>query len=708
MNPTKKSNFDEAIIYTQILNARLLLVVDTLTTLRVLDINSLEVENELKFDNIHTSYSSKVISFTSNARYFALISQDTKESRLYETKSKKIIATVNRHLGGASCVGIDPKDRYMFSCGDDGITFGVDIKSGQLAFTLPRHKDSLIDIAFSDNGKWVATAGYDKNIFLSDLGMMTLTAKLKAHSSPVIKLQFLSNNRLFSIDKNGGAVIWNLNNFKVITRLKNIHDDVTAVVVGDVDMFLFLGTKLGYILVYDLITYEQISRNYIKLDSAITALNFNETDKELIIATEHKELLFYDIFSGEDQFDELLKQKKYKLMQNHIEKNPLLNYTKVSKIFAVLWEKTVQKAKEFLENSEKDKAVEIFKNFMEIPSKKQFAQKLLQEYAEYDKFLNFIKNRKIALAYAITNIHPVYKETKIYRSMELEWEKSFELAKKYFLDPKLSHKVQEILAPYRGISDKTKFIQELTLNGQVYKRFRDAVGQKDFKLSFELVKQNPFLKEYSEYKALMKYSDTLYMKAQVLLGNGETHAAIKIFRILLDFEDFKDEARENIVRIENKQKFFNAVKEDDMVLAYNLLDEFPDLKESKDGKRLQMIWENDLLTANESALCTDIIGIKIVLDKYMKIKSKNVAIANVLSRYYITQLENALKENIDQKIIENGIKNYILYYGVTEQIEFFFDDFKVRYPDSKLNIKSQTEGSLNSWRPSMIVKSILD
>ncbi|MEK6659127.1 MAG: hypothetical protein AABY36_05540, partial [Campylobacterota bacterium] len=490
--------------------------------------------------------------------------------------------------------------------------------------------------------------------------------------------------------------------------LKNIHDDVTAVVVGDVDMFLFLGTKLGYILVYDLITYEQISRNYIKLDSTVTALNFNETDKELIVATDRGELFFYDIFNGEDQFDELLKQKKYKLMQNHIEKNPLLNYTKASKIFIVLWEKTVQKAKEFLENSEKDKAVEIFKNFMEIPSKKQFAQKLLQEYVEYDKFLHFVKNRKIALAYAITNIHPVYKETKIYKSMELEWEKSFELAKKYFFDPKFSYKVQEILAPYRGISDKTKLIQELTLNGQVYKRFRDAVGQKDFKLSFELVKQNLFLKEYSEYKALMKYSDTLYMKAQVLLGNGETHAAIKIFRTLLDFEDFKDEAKESIARIENRQKFFNAVKEEDVVLAYNLLDEYPDLKDTEDGKKLQMLWEDDLLKANESALCADIIGIKIVLDKYMKIKSKNAAIANVLSRYYIAQLENALKENIDQKIIENGIKNYVLYYGTTEQIEFFFDDFKVRYPDSKLNIKSQTEGSLSNWRPSMIVKSILD
>ena len=89
----------------------------------------------------------------------------------------------------------------------------------------------------------------------------------------------------------------------------------------------------------------------------------------------------------------------------------------------------------------------------------------------------------------------------------------------------------------------------------------------------------------------------------------------------------------------------------------------------------------------------------------MKINSKTVAIATVLSSCYITQLEKSIK---DKKTIEKGIKNYILYYGVTEQLTSFFETFKEKYPDTKLNPYSQTQGSINSWRPSMIVKSILD
>ncbi len=708
MNPARKSNFDETIIYTQILDEKTLLVVDAFTTIRYLNIENLAVKNELKIAILHPRYSTKVISFTSDGKYFASISQDAKESNLYETKRKEIIAAVSRHQGEVSCVGIDPKNKYMFSCGDDGMVFGVDINTAQLAFTLPRHVDSVNDIAFSSDGNFVATASYDKNISIYNLSMMIPKGKLKAHSAPVMKLQFLDKNRLFSVDKKSSAIIWDLSNLKVISRLQGVHDEITQTVVGHESKFLFLGTKLGYILVYDLNSYELISRRYIKLANAITALNFNEATKELIIATDSGDLLFYNIFENEESFTELLREKKYSFMQHSIEENPLLKYTKASKVFDALWDKTIQMAKKYLENSDKIGATRLFDSFIAIPAKKQIMQKLIQEYAEFDKFLMFIKNRKIALAYGLANLHPLYKESKVYKNMESEWEKTFTLAKKYLLDSKLGYKAQEILMPYRGISEKTVLIQELVQDVYVYKRFIDFLGQKEFKLIFELVKQNPFLKEYPEYKALIKYSDSLYMKAQVLLGNGDTNSAIKIFRVLLDFDDFRDEAKEIISEIENRQKFFNAIEDEDIILAYNLLDISPALQESEDGKKLQNQWEEDIFKAYGYANNADVDALKTVLEKYLKVKSKNIDIANVMSLCYISQLHKVLEDNVEQKIIENGIKNYILYYGQTEEIKDFFVLFQAQYPETKLNIESQTHGSMGNWRPSMIINSILE
>jgi len=707
MKPIKKSSFSAALIYAKILDAKTLLIVDSLTTASYLDMESLKLVDEIKIDIEHSREDSKAVSFSSDAKYFAVIDSEYRKSMLFETKSKKLLATVDRHQGEVSCVVIEPHDRYMFSCGDDGITYGIDIKSSQLAFTLPAHKDFVTDISFTQDGKYAATSGYDKSISLYNLAMMTPQGKLKAHSAPVVKLLFLGEGRLFSLDKKGGAIIWDINSAKVIARPKGIHDEVISMCIGSKNRFLFLGTKLGYVLVYDLLSYEQISKKYIKLSDAVTSLAFDDTREELIVGSASGELLVFNIFEQEEHLQSMLEQKKYAHISGCIKTNPLLVYTKPYRTFEILWEKTLQRAKLLLENSEKAKAEGLFKDFLVIASKKQQMQKLISEYSEYEKFLSYVKAKKLSLAYSLVNLHPLYKETKVYKSMEAQWERDLALAKKYMLDQKSSNKVQEILLPYRGISEKTALIQELVQNINAYKRFREAITHRKFKLAFEIAKQSEFLKEHPEYRALVNYSDNLYMKAQVMIGNGDSNSALQIFRILLDFDDFKEEAQESIAMIEANRKFFSALKEQNISLAYAIMDEFEVLKESKDGRVLNAQWEEDLEIASDFALHADIDGAKGILAKYMNIKSKSQEIANVFSKAHITQLYRALDEDKDQKSVENGIKNYMLYYGLTKRIEGFFEDFKVKFPHSKININSQKQGSISSWRPSMIVNSIL-
>jgi len=708
MMPVENYNFSKAIIYIKIIDNDTIIVVDSSTTVRYLEINSLkEKKSTFRAIIIHSRYIPKIIDFSSDGTIFASLSSDCRESKLYSITSKKVIAKVDRHHGEVSCVGIDSQDRYMFSCGDDGKTFGIDINSGQLALTLPVHVDSVSDIAFSNDGQLVATASYDKNIFIFSLSMMTSKCKLKAHSSAVVKILFLTQNRLFSVDKNSSAIIWDINTAKVIARLKGIHDDITKVTVGCDGKFLFLGTKLGYILVYDLDNYQLIDRRYIKLSHTITSLDFNNTKNQLIVGSDNGDLLFYYIFEKEDYLNDLLSQKNYSAMQDCINENLLLKYTNPSQILNALWQRTLQKAKEYLANRQADKAIKLFENFKTIPAKKQIMNRLIAEFKDFEKFIILVNQKKIPLAYSLANVHPVYKESKIYQTMELQWKKTFALAQKYILEPKSADKAVEILAPYRGVSEKTKLIQDLLVNAKVYRRFRVAIGQKDFKLSFELTKQHPFLKEYNEYETLIKYSDSLYIKSQILLDKGDTHSAIKLLRILLDFDDFKEEAKNIILDIENRQKFFNAMKDGNLLICYNLLNESLDLQDTEDGKKLDMLWKNDLNIANAYAANADVKGIKNILKKYMMISSKMISIATVLSYCYIAQLEKALNLKKEQRAIENGVKNYILYYGLSEDFLSFFNNFKIKYPDTKLNVESLKKGSLNSWRPSMIVDSIL-
>ncbi|MBC8238612.1 MAG: WD40 repeat domain-containing protein [Helicobacteraceae bacterium] len=708
MEVLRSKNFKDAIVHTQILDDGRLLIVDAKSTVRYLDLQTLELLDGFKANIHHLRYKNKVIEFSSDGKYFAILKTDSKESRLYNTKTKKVIVKVDRHHGEASCVGIDPHSKYMFSCGDDGKTFVMDIQSGKLVFTLPMHIDAVNDIVFSCDGNLVATCSYDKKISLFNLTMMTQKYKLKAHSDPVMKMTFIGHNRFFSVDKNNQGIIWNLRNAKVITRLDGIHDDVTQVITAEENQFLFLATALGYVLVYDLKTYEQLSKKYIKVGSSITSLVFDEKSKELILSCNDGNVSVYNIYEGEEHINTLLREQRYEDIQAYVDVNPLLEYTEIHSRVANLWQNTLAKAKLHLQKGDKKTAIALLGHFKNVPAKNKIMQEIILEYADYDKFVDVAKGGKLLLAYGLANQHPMYKETPIYKSLEQRWKKAFALAQKHALDPKGMDTAREILAPYRGISDKTKLIQDLFAQAEVYKRFKIALGQKDFKITFELIKLHPFLMEFPEYTTIMNYGDTLYIKSQEFLNVGDTHSAIKMIRILVDFPDFAAEVKEMMLDIESKQKFFKAVKDEDIVTAYNMLDISADLQDTEDGKRLQEEWNKDLAVASAHAVEGDAAGIERALSSYMMIRSKYRALATVFGWCYMVQLEQAVAVKKDKFLIEEGIKNYILNFGLEDQILSLYEIFIKKFPSSKLNLELLTKGSLSMWRPSMIVESILD
>ncbi len=708
MKVVNSQTISKPVILLEILDDGTLAAVNADSVVRILDKESLELVSGFKVGITHERYKTKVVAYSHDAKYFATLSANARESLLYNATSKKVIGTVSRHQGEVSCVGIDPLSRFMFSCGDDGKTFAIDTKSGKLVFTLPMHIDTVNDIAFSPNANWVATASYDRKVSLFNLVTMSPKEKFTGHSAPVMKLQFLSKNELLSIDKKSSAIIWDIHSGKIIQKLEGIHDDVTQICISKDDNLLFLATELGYVLLYQLDTYKQLSQKYIKVSSMITALEFDTQTRHLIIGTEDGFVSRYNIYEGEEKLKALLKVKNFEAIHAEVEKNPVLQFTKIANLVSNFWNHALEKAKILLQNGDKKTAHLLLQNFQSIPAKNTIIQKLFKDYENFDKFKQTAQEGKLAVAYNLAHTYPVYKESKIYQALEERWKKTLTNAQKLALNQKGMAQAQELLAPYRGITQKTKFIQEVMSKGEIYKRFRVAIGQKDFKVCFELIKHNPFLKEFPEYDSLMKYGDTLYIKAHQFLKNGDTHSAVKILRVLSDFTDFKEEVQLLMKELESKQKFFNAIEEDDIVTAYNMMAISEDLLLTDEGKKLHEKWHKDLEKANYHAALGDATGVKDTLSYYLNISSKQRSLATLFAWAYIVQLENALRSDTPQIVIENGIKNYVLNFGLLEQIESFFTAFKEKYPSSKLNLELLSKGSLAMWRPSMIVNSILD
>jgi WD40 repeat protein len=707
MKEIKKLNFKRPVVMLKILDNSTLVVVDNQTTVRFLNRDTLKVTGGFKAGMIHERFKQNVVTFSSDGTKFASLSSDCREARLFNTQTKKAIAKMTRHQGEVACVEIDSKDRYMFTGGEDGKTFVVDLKTGKLAFTLPHHADTINEIAFSPNGNWCVTVSYDRKVGVFNIATMTPKHKLKLHAAPVMKAKFIDASRFISIDKNSTAIVWNTYSGEAISRLQGIHDDVREMLITKDGLFLFLGTQLGHVLVYELENYTLLARSYIKLSTPISSLEFDSISNFLIVGSEDGNIIFYDIYEGRKHLKILLKQTRYDKAYKETENNPLLVYTKEFKFIYNMWEKTYEKAKYFLQRGERKKAISLFENFKNIPSKKTLINRLLQEYKDFDKFIELVKGGKFALAYSMARITPIYQESSIFKSLEKQWQKTFIQAQKMVMQPSGLERAKDILVPYRGIPEKTNHIQELLKEGKVYVTFKKVISEKNFRMAFKLIDQFEFLKEFPEYTAMISYADKLYIYAQKYILDDNTAAALKTLKMLSEFNDFEKEANQLRDDIENRLKFERAMRADDILLAYSLLDNSDDLQETEDGKKLQKAWNDDLEKANSYAASGDIDSIEEVLKPYMQIKTKYMAIGSVVAWCYVTQLEKAVKEKTDLTIIEDGIKKYILTFGLRDEIESFYHICQKFYEELEIDLEMLPKGSLKQWRPSMIEKSIL-
>ena len=701
-------NYHEPIIFIKKMEDGRLIITDSKSTIRVLDLDTLVTVDGFKAKIEHQRYKNRVIDFSTDGKYFGTITADEKETRLYSIVTKKAIAKVSRHQGDVSCVGIDPRNRYLFSCGDDGKTFVIDILNAKLAFTLPPHPDTINDVAFNKSGQWVATCSYDRKINVYNLDIMQIKDKLVGHSKPVMKVCFISKNRLLSIDKMGSVIVWNLYDSSIITRLGGVHDDVTSIVADDTGRYVFMGTKLGYVIVFDVEKYEMISRDYLKVDSTITSMYFDNDGDFLYLGTDKGDIRKYYIYDGIDIIKLLIQKKDFGDIEKHINSNPLLRNTEIYDILETIWERTFKKAQRLLEVGKKDEASKILETYRVIPSKNTMINKLFQDYQDFQKFYKLAKDGKLALAYSLANQFPVYKESNLYKKLEEQWREKFKKAQKLAMDPRTLDQAKEILKLYRGISEKAKDIQEMFVKSDVYNRFKVALGAKDFAQVYAFLDKYPFLKQFPEYQIMMNYAESLYKKALENIEQNDLNMALKYLRMLSEFREYEEDVKNLIDDIETRYKFFAALKDEDLSKAYLYLSQNEELLSTPEGKKLEKEWNDSLAEANKAAAKGNIYEVKEALGKFMDVPSKYQAIASIFSYTYMSQLEQAIRDKLDQQTIEKGIKNYISYFGLNDQIENFYKIFKKHYKNSKLNIELLHEGSMVSWRPSMVVDDILE
>jgi len=705
MEILKLLNIKVPILQIKMLSNGSLSIVDAQTTVRLLSMDDYKIIGGFKSNIHHERTSGDIVDVAFRGDYSISVIPKSNKAALFSMENKELLYKLGRHQGEIESVGIDPNSRYCVTCGQDGKVFVWVIKTARLAFSMPPHADFVTSIAFNDSGQWIATGSFDRTINLLNLATMKRPLKLIGHGSVIVSILFLLDLRLLSAEKEGGLIVWDIRTGKVLKRLPKMNDTITTMCISTDKRFVFVGTKLGYIALYDMHSMELVKQRYLKESESISSIAFIESDFRLAIGTVQGNVRFYSLFGDQDAYMDLLRQRQYKAFYLLLDENPILLYSRAYELAEKIWEDVLSKARYYLEKVEKAKAKELLDLFSGIPQKNGLIAQILQDYEKYAQFLACAQEGRLPLAYSLSKQCTSFQDSEPYRKMELRWKKLFSKAQEVILAVGGEEQARILLAPYRGISEKTTLIQQLFAQKQLYEYFKKVIASRNFIKFFELIKNHPFLKEFSEYDTVMEYADKLYIQGMKAYQNNDLPTAKKACEVLIHFPDYSKEANQLLETIKVKHLFFDAISSENYLNAFAYLASYPLLYEMPEAQKLEGHWNKVLDLALRYALKGEIEGLRKQFEFYLPISAKYVSMGSVFAQCYSVQLEQKLHAHAPSSELENGIRNYVGLFGVDDYIMFFFNLYKRDY-ETRLDLKMIKQGSLESWAPSMLINDI--
>ena len=701
MQPIKILHLKVGVSKIKYLGNGIVAIVDELNTLRLYDVNEFKLVGGFKIKLPKNNPIENSIDVSLNGKYIAIAVRGKRKIAIWSIPKKRLLYSFGWHKGDILTVSFDRESKYLISGGEDGRAYVWSLQTGKMVFTLPPHADYVLSSDFSLNSLWCATGSYDRSVSITNLSAMDFTFRKRAHTSAVSFIKFFHHHKMVSGSKTGELIVWNYPKGEVFKRLDNVNDMVLDIAFSNDYKYMFVvANNTKKLAFFDLEEYSLITDEFVKIISSPTTIEFIAELNYIVIGTIDGEVIFYDLYQDEKELRKFINEKNFEKAYELVYKNPFLRKSNVYLQLEKYWEDSLQKAQLLLEKGEVNTAKSILAPFLKVSLKRAFIQNLLKDFLEFEKFKLAVEKRKYPLAYSLVAKYPFLKETKYYKIMEQDWKKRFTKAKELILRNGSEDEVKEILKPFRGVSQKTPFIQALFNEKKLYNIFTQKLMKKEFEEFFDFVNRYPFLVDTEEYQKAVKYGGQLLNKAKELLKEGEYKKVLNITDILIKFPMYKDEALELKKEATILAAFQRALANKDFVLIEKYIKEYPFLEESEDYKKFEKEWEDKFEIAQKYASEYRIDKVLEILSEYMGLKEKRYLIGQLIKSAYLQQILDFIlkyykKELTDTTKIEKAIRNYISIFGFDMEIGDLIEKAKKLKID--VNLSGVKEGTFIDW-----------
>ncbi|GAB6074433.1 WD40 repeat domain-containing protein [Nautilia lithotrophica] len=700
MQPIKILNVKRAVSKIKYIGDGQICVIDEDNTVRIYDVTNFKLTDGFKIKLPKNNPQESSVDISNNGKYIAIAIRGKHKTTIWSLKEKKLIYTLGWHKGDILSVNFDREEKYLMTGGEDGRAYIWSMTTGKMVSSLPPHADYITSVAFSKNCLWGATGSYDKSVTITNISSMDISYRKKVHKGAVTLLRFMDKQRMVSGDKTGELVVWNYAKGRIDKRLIPMVDKILDATFNSDESFMFVVCNTNKkVSLYSMEDYELISEEFIKMLELPSRIEYIPELDYLVVGTFDGGVYFYDLFEDEKKLKELIDNNEFEKAYELVNKNPFLKRTKTYEALEDKWNKLLVLAQKKFEKGETDLAKQILAPFLKIPSKRSLVQSLFNDFSEFEKFKKAVLSFKYPLAYSLVTKYPYLKNTIYYKKMEDDWKKVFNKAKELIFQKGKEDEVREVLKPFRGVTEKTPFIQTLFNEKQLYQLLQQKLQKKEFADFFALINRFPFLSDSDEYEKAIKYGESLKQKAYDLLKKGEYKKVVNIAELLEQFPMFKEEVDDLKRKAKTLLEFHRVLATHDLNLIENYVKEHPFLEDVEDYQEIEKEWRDKLQKSEIFAAKGNVKEILNELNDYMKIKDKRIKIGQIVKSAYLQQiislLARAMKGQNVSKYFEKAVKNYIKLFGFDMEISDLIDKAKKLKLD--IDLSNIQEGDLTKW-----------
>jgi len=210
------------------------------------------------------------------------------------------LGVLTGHTDAVTSVAFSPDGKLLASGSQDDTVILWDVSSGQEVRTL-KDTHAVSSVAFSPDGKLLASGSRDDTVMLWDVASGQEVRTLTGHTDTVTSVAFSPDGKLLASGSQDDTVmLWDVASGQEVRTLTGHTDHVTSVAFSPDGKLLASGSQDDTVILWDVASGQEVRTLLTGHTHAVSSVAFSPDGKLLASGSQEDTVILWEVASGQE------------------------------------------------------------------------------------------------------------------------------------------------------------------------------------------------------------------------------------------------------------------------------------------------------------------------------------------------------------------------------------------------------------------------